>query len=241
VRKQVEQEGEARRRAEEARREEHGFQRPTAPVVREVEVPESISVGDLARACRSRPAEVIKQLFKQGMMVTINQDLDRDTAMLLVEEMGHKAVEAQEDAEEEILAARKRNRTGRASAAPAGRDHHGPRRPRQDLAARLHPPRQGGGRRGRRHHPAHRRLPRRDRQGHDLLPRHPGPRRVLGHACPRRPGDRHRHPGGGRRRRRHAADQGGDPARQGIAGCRWWSRSTRWTSPRPIRTGSCRS
>jgi translation initiation factor IF-2 len=85
--------------------DKHGFQRPTAPVVREVEVPESISVGDLAARMSVKAGQVIKELFKQGMMVTINQTLDRDTAMLVVEEMGHKAVEAkQEDAEDALMA-----------------------------------------------------------------------------------------------------------------------------------------
>ncbi|MEA3639288.1 MAG: translation initiation factor IF-2 [Lamprobacter sp.] len=85
--------------------DKHGFQRPTAPVVREVEVPETISVGELASRMSVKAGQVIKELFKQGMMVTINQTLDRDTAMLVVEEMGHKAVEAKkEDAEDALMA-----------------------------------------------------------------------------------------------------------------------------------------
>ena len=99
--------------------------------------------------------------------------------------------------------------------AAAGGDHHGPCRPRQDLAARRHPPRQRRVRRGRRHHPAHRRLSGREERPEDHLPRHARPRRLHGDARPRRPGDRHRHPGGGGRRRRHAADDRGDQARQG--------------------------
>ncbi|MGD9298471.1 MAG: translation initiation factor IF-2 [Thiohalocapsa sp.] len=84
--------------------DKHQFQKPTAPVVREVEVPESISVADLAQRMSVKAADLVKVLFKQGMMVTINQMLDRDTAMLLVEEMGHKAVEAQErDAEDSLM------------------------------------------------------------------------------------------------------------------------------------------
>ncbi|NBC12482.1 MAG: translation initiation factor IF-2 [Gammaproteobacteria bacterium] len=84
--------------------EKHQFQRPTAPVVREVEVPESISVADLAQRMSVKAADLVKILFKQGMMVTINQMLDRDTAMLLVEEMGHRAVEAKEkDAEDSLM------------------------------------------------------------------------------------------------------------------------------------------
>jgi translation initiation factor IF-2 len=85
---------------------QHGFQRPTAPVVREVEVPETITVGDLAQRMSVKAGEVIKALMKMGMMVTINQALDQETAMLLVEEMGHTAVQQrQEDVEEELLSA----------------------------------------------------------------------------------------------------------------------------------------
>jgi translation initiation factor IF-2 len=72
--------------------DKHIFQRPTAPVVREVEIPELISVGELASRMSIKVPAVIKELFKQGMMVTINQVLDRDTAILVVEELGHTAV-----------------------------------------------------------------------------------------------------------------------------------------------------
>jgi len=75
--------------------DKHGFQRPTAPLVREVEIPESISVGDLASRMSVKAGDVIKAMFKQGMPVTINQTLDRDTAAIVVEEMGHKSVVAQ--------------------------------------------------------------------------------------------------------------------------------------------------
>jgi translation initiation factor IF-2 len=85
---------------------QHGFQRPTAPVVKEVPVPDSITVGDLAQRMSVKAGELIKALMKMGMMVTINQVLDQETAMLLVEEMGHTAVaQKEEDVEEEILAA----------------------------------------------------------------------------------------------------------------------------------------
>jgi translation initiation factor IF-2 len=73
-------------------------------VVREVPVPETVTVGELAQKMSVKAAEVIKQLMRMGTMVTINQVLDRDTAMLLVEEMGHKAVEQlNEDVEAELL------------------------------------------------------------------------------------------------------------------------------------------
>jgi translation initiation factor IF-2 len=83
---------------------QHGFQRPTAPVVHEVKVPESITVADLAQRMSIKAAEVIKVLMKMGMMVTINQPLDRDTAVLVVEEMGHIPVEQRdEDVEADLL------------------------------------------------------------------------------------------------------------------------------------------
>jgi translation initiation factor IF-2 len=76
---------------------EHAFQAPTEPVVREVHVPETISVADLAHKMAVKATEVIKALMKMGSMVTINQVLDQETAMIIVEEMGHKAVAAKLD------------------------------------------------------------------------------------------------------------------------------------------------
>ncbi|EIC20159.1 translation initiation factor IF-2 [Thiorhodovibrio frisius] len=85
--------------------DKHGFQRPTAPVVREVEIPEAISVGELASRMSVKASQVVKELFKQGVMVTINQLLDRDTATIVVEEMGHTPVEAKDhDVEDTLLA-----------------------------------------------------------------------------------------------------------------------------------------
>jgi len=98
--------------------DKHGFQRPTSPVVREVEVPESITVADLAARMSVKAAEVVKALFKQGVMVTINQTLDRDTAMLLVEDMGHRAVEAKEQDAEDTLLAWLEEETGQAEQLP---------------------------------------------------------------------------------------------------------------------------
>ena len=76
---------------------------PAEPVVREVSVPETISVADLAHKMAVKATEVIKCLMKMGQMVTINQTLDQETAMLVVEEMGHKAVAAKMDDPEEFL------------------------------------------------------------------------------------------------------------------------------------------
>lgn len=81
----------------------HGFSAPTEPVVHEVMVPETISVGALAQKMTVKAAEVIKTLMKMGNMVTINQMLDQETAMIVVEEMGHIAKYAALDSPEAFL------------------------------------------------------------------------------------------------------------------------------------------
>jgi len=81
----------------------NAFQAPTEPVMREVHVPETISVADLAHKMSVKAAEVIKQMMKLGQMVTINQVLDQETAMIVVEEMGHQAVAAKLDDPEALL------------------------------------------------------------------------------------------------------------------------------------------
>ena len=82
---------------------EHGFERPTATVVHEVAVPENILVSELARKMSVKAAEIIKVLMQMGVMATINQMLDQDTATLVVEEMGHVAKPEQDNALEEEL------------------------------------------------------------------------------------------------------------------------------------------
>ncbi len=84
--------------------DQHVFAKPVAPVVRDVAIGETISVADLAAQMSVKSAEVVKVLFTMGTMVTINQTLDQDTAMLVVEEMGHNAVEAKQDDPEAFLA-----------------------------------------------------------------------------------------------------------------------------------------
>ncbi|ROR32092.1 translation initiation factor IF-2 [Inmirania thermothiophila] len=69
----------------------HGFARPTQPIVREVTIPETITVAELAQKMAVKAAEVIKVMLKMGVMATINQSIDQETAALVVEEMGHKA------------------------------------------------------------------------------------------------------------------------------------------------------
>ena len=83
---------------------EHGFSRPTTPVTRDIAVPEAITVADLAKLMAVKAGEVIKVLMQMGMMVTINQSLDQDTAILVVEEMGHTANLAEDrDVESELI------------------------------------------------------------------------------------------------------------------------------------------
>ncbi|MDR0717568.1 MAG: translation initiation factor IF-2 [Azoarcus sp.] len=84
--------------------ERAAFQAPSEPIVREVHVPETISVADLAHKMAVKATEVIKALMKMGMMVTINQVLDQETAMILVEDMGHKAFAAKLDDPDAFLA-----------------------------------------------------------------------------------------------------------------------------------------
>jgi len=92
-----------------ARRGEHregsssGFSAPAEFTVQEVHVPETISVADLAHKMSVKASELIKHLMKLGQMVTINQQLDQETAMILVEEMGHTAVAAKLDDPEAFL------------------------------------------------------------------------------------------------------------------------------------------
>jgi len=92
-----------RRSAASSATEEHGFQKPTAAVVREVNIPETITVSELAQRMSVKAAEVIKVLMGMGSMVTINQVLDQDTSALVVEEMGHTYKLINDDAIEHTL------------------------------------------------------------------------------------------------------------------------------------------
>ena len=82
----------------------HGFEKPTAPVVLEIEVPVSIVVSDLAQKLAIRATDIIKVMMKMGMMVTINQAIDQETAILVAEELGHIAKPQKELDDETILA-----------------------------------------------------------------------------------------------------------------------------------------
>jgi translation initiation factor IF-2 len=79
------------------------FQAPTEPIVREVHVPETVTVADLAHKMSVKASEVIKVMMKLDQMVTINQVLDQETAMIVVEELGHHAVAAKLDDPEALL------------------------------------------------------------------------------------------------------------------------------------------
>ena len=83
----------------------HGFSKPMAPVVREIAVGESINVADLAQKLAVKGADIVKTLFKMGVMVTINQAIDHDTAVLAAEELGHKVVAAEDTSAETTLLA----------------------------------------------------------------------------------------------------------------------------------------
>ena len=98
----------ARRRRGKSRKEEpalkkHAFEKPTAPVIKEVIIPETISVSELASRMSVKGVEVIKALMQMGAMATINQVLDQDTAALVCEEMGHRAVLRKQDTVEDTL------------------------------------------------------------------------------------------------------------------------------------------
>jgi len=93
---EFEAEERARERAAEVAKirakNKHTFNKPTVTQIYEVELPETITVGELAQKMAVKGGELVKQLMKMGEMVTVNQSIDQDTASLLVEEMGHKPV-----------------------------------------------------------------------------------------------------------------------------------------------------
>lgn len=87
----------------DAKPQQHGFEKPTGPIVKEIPIPETITVAELAQKMSVKAAEVIKVLMKLGTMATINQVLDQDTATIIVEEMGHVPKHLSENALEESL------------------------------------------------------------------------------------------------------------------------------------------
>jgi translation initiation factor IF-2 len=97
---------------------QHAFERPTAPVKRELNIPETITVGELAQAMSVKAADLIKVMMQMGSMVTINQVLDQDTAILVVEEMGHTASAAAPDDPEARLLREQQEPGGEIDQAP---------------------------------------------------------------------------------------------------------------------------
>jgi len=96
----------------------HGFERPTAPVVREVSIGETITVADLAQKLALKGGDVVKALFKMGVMATITQSIDHDTAALVTEELGHKVVRASSSDFEDALLAHAEEQQGEARPRP---------------------------------------------------------------------------------------------------------------------------
>lgn len=86
------------------KRNQHGFQNPTGPVIRDVTIGETITVSELAQQMSVKAAEVVKFMFKLGTPVTINQVLDQETAQLVAEELGHKVTLISDTALEDSLA-----------------------------------------------------------------------------------------------------------------------------------------
>ncbi|AVF54259.1 UNVERIFIED_ORG: translation initiation factor IF-2 [Pseudomonas parafulva] len=86
------------------KRNQHGFQNPTGPVIRDVTIGETITVSELANQMSVKGAEVVKFMFKMGTPVTINQVLDQETAQLIAEELGHKVTLISDSALEDSLA-----------------------------------------------------------------------------------------------------------------------------------------
>ena len=97
---------------------QHGFSKPVEPMIHEIKVPETISVDELARRMSLKAGDLIKELMKMGVMATINQVIDQDTATLLIEEMGHKAIPINEDDREKELLARDDSQLETVSRAP---------------------------------------------------------------------------------------------------------------------------
>ena len=79
----------------------HGFKKPTDTIIHDVQIPEAITVGDLAKAMAVKAPELMKAMMKVGVMATVNQSIDQETASLIVEEMGHNPVLVNENAMEE--------------------------------------------------------------------------------------------------------------------------------------------
>ena len=98
--------GKVKREAHVTAEAKHGFERPVAPITHDVTIPETITVDELAKRMTMKAAELIKELMKMGVMATINQVIDQDTAALVVEELGHNPVTVGADDLEKSLLSR---------------------------------------------------------------------------------------------------------------------------------------
>ncbi|WP_222564765.1 translation initiation factor IF-2 [Novilysobacter antarcticus] len=106
------------RRQSDQSRTGTGFTRPTAPIVRDVAIGETITVADLAQKMSLKGGEVVKALFKMGVMATITQSIDHDTAALVTEELGHNVVRADAADVENVLLAHVENLDGEQTPRP---------------------------------------------------------------------------------------------------------------------------
>jgi translation initiation factor IF-2 len=107
-----------KRRSLDQSRTGTGFNRPTAPIVREIVIGDTITVADLAQKLALKGGEVVKMLFKMGVMATITQSIDHDTAVLVTEELGHTAVHADAGDVEGVLLAHAEDQQGEKIARP---------------------------------------------------------------------------------------------------------------------------
>ena len=220
------------------------FSNEPLPITREITVTEGISVKDLAEKLDIRAKDLIATLLMGGVFVTVNQSLDAEMVKDISAKFGAAATvisyeeELANEAIEEVLDAENTDELEVSALARGYR--HGPRRSRQDLAARRHPRNRRRRRRSRRHYAAHRRLQGEVRQGRlacfgtrNCVPRYAGSRSLYPHESPRRQGHRYCRDCGGRRRRRDAADARSHRSRQGRRMFPSLWPSTRSTSPKP--------